>query len=89
MYICLKTVNPEPLLYAIHFDDLHALSVPTAITARLSIQLTDAAEGFVLIPYPTAFPYGNGMVLHFYQQQESSTTKTVHKVINKGLKTYV
>ena len=39
-------------------------------------------------PYPTAFPYGNGMVLH-YQQQESSTTKTVHKVINKGLKTYV
>jgi hypothetical protein len=40
-------------------------------------------------PYPTAFPYGNGMVLHFYQQQESSTSKTVHKVINKGLKTYV
>ena len=31
-------------------------------------------------PYPTAFPYGNGMVLHFYKQQESSTTKTVHKV---------
>ena len=41
------------------------------------------------IPYPTAFPYGNGMVLHFYQQQKSSTTKTVHKVINKGLKAYV
>ena len=40
-------------------------------------------------PYPTAFPYGNGMVLHFYQQQESSTTKTVHKVINKGLKACV
>ena len=40
-------------------------------------------------PYPIAFPYGNGMVLHFYQQQESSTTKTVHRVINKGLKTYV
>jgi len=40
-------------------------------------------------PYPTAFQYGNGMVLHFYQQQESSTTKTVHKVINKGLKAYV
>ena len=40
-------------------------------------------------PYATAFPYGNGMVLHFYQQQESSTTKTVHKVINKGLKAYV
>ena len=43
----------------------------------------------VFNPYPMAFPYGNGMVLHFYQQQESSTTKTVHKVINKGLKTYV
>ena len=43
----------------------------------------------VFNPYPTAFPYGNGMVLHFYQQQESSTTKTVHKIINKGLKTYV
>ena len=42
-----------------------------------------------IIPYPTAFPYGNGMVLHFYQQQESSTTKTAHKVINKGLKAYV
>ena len=40
-------------------------------------------------PYPTAFPYGNGMVLHFYQQQESSTTKTVHKFINKGFKAYV
>jgi len=44
---------------------------------------------YTLNPYPTAFPYGNGMVLHFYQQQESSMTKTVHKVINKGLKTYV
>ena len=43
----------------------------------------------VINPYPTAFPYGNGMVLHLYQQQESSTTKTVHKIINKGLKTYV
>ena len=43
----------------------------------------------VFNPYPTAFPYGNGMILHFYQQQESSTTKTVHRVINKGLKTYV
>ena len=43
----------------------------------------------VINPYPTTFPYGNGMGLHFYQQQESSTTKTVHKVINKGLKAYV
>ena len=42
-----------------------------------------------ITPYPTAFPYGNDMVLHFYQQQESNTTKTVHKIINKGLKAYV
>ena len=53
------------------------------ITAGMSSNL------LVNNPYPTAFPYGNGMVLHFYQQQESSTTKTVHKVINKGLKAYV
>ena len=46
-------------------------------------------KAVTLNPYPTAFPYGNDMVLHFYQQQESSTTKTVHKVINKRLKTYV
>ena len=53
------------------------------------IHLTFIAWVETLNPYPTAFPYGNGMVLHCYQQQESSTTKTVHKVINKGLKTYV
>ena len=51
--------------------------------------LPPAGNTIAVNPYPTAFPYGNGMVLHFYQQQESSTTKTVHKVINKGLKTYV
>ena len=53
------------------------------------VQTTIQLLQFRINPYPTAFPYGNGMVLHFYQQQESSTTKTVHKVINKGLKTYV
>ena len=51
--------------------------------------LGKATRAHAINPYPTAFPYGNGVVLHFYQQQESSTTKTVHKVINKGLKTYV
>ena len=51
--------------------------------------LSTVSEETSINPYPTAFPYGNGMVLHFYQQQESSTTKTVHKVINKGLKAYV
>ena len=54
-----------------------------------NIQNIASKNARLIIPYPTAFPYGNGMVLHFYQQQESSTTETVHKVINKGLKTYV
>ena len=60
--------------------------------ARELISVPNLATGARLLsfnPYPTAFPYGNGMVLHFYQQQESSTTKTVHRVINKGLKAYV
>ena len=52
------------------------------------LHVKNTADGKIN-PYPTAFPYGNGMVLHFYQQQENSTTKTVHKVINKRLKTYV
>ena len=53
------------------------------------MQLTNISINININPYPTAFPYGNGTVLHFYQQQESSTTKTVNKVINKGLKAYV
>ena len=63
------------------------------ILKGLSIRISDVIIFSMLsVPfnlYPTAFPYGNGMVLHFYQQQESSTTKTLHKVINKGLKAYV
>ena len=58
----------------------------TELVTQLQYRLDSRCSN---IPYPTAFPYGNGMVLHFYQQQESSTTKTVHKVINKGLKAYV
>ena len=57
------------------------------LTIKRQISIPEACAAFN--PYPTAFPYGNGMVLHFYQQQESSMTKTVHKVINKGLKAYV
>ena len=59
---------------------------------RYFVRISEQAATFavyIINPYPTAFPYGNGMVLHFYQQQESSTTKTVHKVINKRLKAYV
>ena len=75
-------VNPYFLLTARLLWDL--------IGRTVNIQCMRARTTFYYInPYPTAFPYGNGMVLHFYQQQESSTTKTVHKVINKGLKTYV
>ena len=70
---------------------LHCLSCSTLVVFRMNwlLDYTFIFIGVSLNPYPTAFPYGNGMVLHFYQQQESSTTKTVHKVINKGLKTYV
>ena len=64
----------------------------TICTANIGQSTSGSSESklkFAINPYPTAFPYGNGMVLHFYQQQESSTTKTVHRVINRGLKTYV
>ena len=64
------------LIFIVHYTSVKVISV-------------FRTPDFIINPYPTAFPYGNGMVLHFYQQQESSTTKTVHKVINKGLKTYV
>ena len=57
--------------------------------AKRLARLSETTFITLFIPYPTAFPYGNVMVLHFYQQQESSMTKTVHKVINKGLKAYV
>ena len=59
------------------------------VTRNESLEPVTKGQHSSINPYPTAFPYGNGMVLHFYQQQESSTTKTVHRVINKGLKTYV
>ena len=64
-------------------------SVCTSTIAVFLDLLSPTATSSAINPYPTAFPYRNGMVLHFYQQQESSTTKTVHKVINRGLKTYV
>ena len=69
------------------------LNCPVAQSCSVTVNYPDKFKWAYYLPrlnpYPTAFPYGNGMVLHFYQQQESSTTKTVHKVINKGLKTYV
>ena len=70
-----------------YFTSYSCTKCDTSVGVDLSHAQRHRAERFN--PYPTAFPYGNGMVLHFYQQQESSTTKTVHKVINKGLKAYV
>ena len=67
-----------------------ALGIKYRVTYFFACYLQAVFQLHILyIPYPTAFPYGNGMVLHFYQQQESSTTKTVHRVINRGPKTYV
>jgi len=59
------------------------------VTKVFNFDASDSLSNRPFNPYPTAFPYGNGMVLHFYQQQESSMTKTVYRVINKGLKAYV
>ena len=70
-----------------HWTDFHEILYLSVF--RKSLGKIQVFFYLTINPYPTAFPYGNGMVLHFYQQQESSTTKTVHKVINKGLKTYV
>ena len=70
-----KTHSFVSILHKVHLARLHASKA--------------YYSGTCINPYPIAFPYGNGMILHFYQQQESSTTKTVHRVINKGLKTYV
>ena len=67
----------------------YIISLVLHTTGIIPNKLHDSLSLNLFNPYPTAFPYGNGMVLHFYQQQESSTTKTVHKVINKRLKAYV
>ena len=58
------------------------LHVKTVLRRKMSDTGSTVLLVMIFNPYPTAFPYGNGMVLNFYQQQESSTTKTVHKVIN-------
>ena len=84
-------MGPEPKTFnkgLIFVEDTDILLSGDKWTIVINTAL-DEYEALIYNPYPTAFPYGNGMVLHFYQQQESSTTKTVHKVINKGLKTYV
>ena len=82
--------TPKMLLTKPHYPNSGFWNVHCLSTFDTDIAYCWSLEVILLInPYPTAFPYGNGMVLHFYQQQESSTTKTVHKVINKGLKTYV
>ena len=75
------------LVIQIEYNNMHGERMKKGKMLMIINKLLRAQ--LVINPYPTTFLYGNGMVLHFYQQQESSTTKTVHKVINKGLKTYV
>ena len=88
---CIKVQHSLPAVRSsaqLHYIQLRvAYSKPGNCGCHLEVSSLSSHPMFN--PYPTAFPYGNGMVLHFYQQQESSTTKTVHKVINKGLKANV
>ena len=77
----------RPRMRWLEHVDKDALEMKAKRWRQKAVEREDRAS--LINPYPTAFPYGNGMVLHFYQQQESSTTKTVHKDINKGLKAYV
>ena len=89
--------EPAPFILKVELDEEDASSALSMKAGGFSKRLLPTyqttpcyiPEAPSLNPYPMAFPYGNGMVLHFYQQQESSTTKTVHKVINKRLKAYV
>ena len=84
--VAIPTELPGPRFYGLPYP----FKLPEATVFPICYSTEQLIFIFIGInPYPTAFPYGNGMVLHFYQQQESSTTKTVHKVINKGLKAYV
>ena len=86
----LRTYVPDGYLFSLEQTWRGAVGQSPIHRCLASIVLfLHRQAGVHINPYPTAFPYGNGMVLHFYQQQESSTTKTVHKVINKGLKAYV
>ena len=78
------------MLYIPVTNSSHLKAVHYGTQVKFTIKLCEKNSVLLSInPYPTAFPYGNSMVLHFYQQQESSMTKTVHKVINRGLKAYV
>ena len=81
------TITTSVIIYGLFFG-LERVSLVNTFAVDNSSHVNILYPTYIN-PYPTAFPYGNGMVLHFYQQQESSTTKTVHKVINKGLKIYV
>ena len=84
VYICFKICMYKRLTGPYIGTDGQKYSTLIKCNSAESLR-TNLRKG-IFNPYPTAFPYGNGMVLHFYQQQESSTTKTVHKVINRGLK---
>ena len=82
-FVCIYGLFTKLYIIIIYISNIHYCGNQFCLTTQ------SFESHFSLNPYPTAFPYGSGMVLHFYQQQESSMTKTVHKVINKGLKAYV
>ena len=88
-HLVLYTFLPICMVHSWFPNNTFVSILPCLNTFRHTVNKCTSSFPCFLNPYPTAFPYGNGMVLHFYQQQESSTTKNVHKVINRGLKTNV
>ena len=89
MLVCYKVITSA---WSLLLRSVKIFTPRDYLKVNLSVQCIDLpvhSNVSNINPYRTAFQYGNGMDLHFYQQQESSTTKTVHKVINKGLKAFV
>ena len=83
--------NNTPIEKLKHMKSLFNIGVTFLKLPTYSKKIQKRAFLLKQINYPLSYsvPVRERMVLHFYQQQESSTTKTVHKVINRGLKAYV
>ena len=61
-----STLHPPQVPMALH--DLNTMWIPVR---EIHCSLSNSERW--INPYPTAFPYGNGMVLHFYQHDQNCT----------------